>query len=51
MTPREWWLVCDAKTIKVKAELDAVAPGPKFSKQERDKMQAMHDKAKGRTDG
>ena len=51
MTPEEWWLICDAKTSKVKAEIEAVRPGPRFSKSERDQMKTMNEKAKGRYDG
>lgn len=45
MTPREWWLVCDSRTMQANAKIDAMTPGPKFSKKERAAMQAMHDKA------
>lgn len=46
MTPRCWWLVCDARTMQANAKLSAMTPGPKFTKAERADMQAMHDKAK-----
>jgi hypothetical protein len=51
MTPREWWLLCDARTLETKAKIEAMTPGPKFSKKERAAMQAMHDKAKARDNG
>lgn len=45
MSPREWWLVFDAKMAKNKAEIDALKPTAKFSQDEREEMYRMNKEA------
>lgn len=41
MTPREWWLIYDARAAKMKAELRAMDPAPTFTDEEREEMRRM----------
>ena len=45
MTPREWWLIFDAKMARNKAEVQAINPKPQFSAEEEDWMKEQFKKA------